>query len=323
MRVNRRYAAFAWAVLAYNVLVILWGAFVRATGSGAGCGSHWPLCNGAIVPRAAALETMIEFSHRLTSGLSLVLIAILILWGFRVFKPGSPARKTLVASGVFIILEALIGAWLVLAGLTAENDSVARAISMALHLINTFLLLAVLALTAWWASGGEPIRLRGQGWLALAWFVALLATLVVGMSGAVTALGDTLFPSETLIEGFRADLSPTAHILIRARMLHPAIAVGSAVFAVLLGRLIATKRPDPRTQMLSTAQISLFIAQVFVGALNIALLAPVWMQLIHLGLAVAVWLSLVLLGASAFAAPVGMPASRAPARPNVAGQGAQ
>ena len=302
MPINRRYAAFAWVALAYNVLVILWGAYVRATGSGAGCGSHWPLCNGAVVPHAAALETVVEFSHRLTSGLSLVLIAVLIVWGFRVFKAGSPARKALVAAGVFIILEALIGAWLVLAGLTADNDSIARAISMALHLINTFLLLAALALTAWWASGGESIRLRGQGLLVLGWFLALFATIIVGMSGAVTALGDTLFPSASLVEGFRADFSPTAHILIRARVLHPAIAVGSAVFAVLLGRLIAAKRPDPRTQTFSTIQISLFIVQVFAGALNVALLAPVWMQLIHLGLAVSVWLALILLGASAFAA---------------------
>jgi heme A synthase len=210
-------------------------------------------------------------------------------------------RKALVASGVFIIVEALIGAWLVLAGLTAENDSMARAVSMALHLVNTFFLLAALALTAWWASGSETIRLRGQGPLVLGWLVALFATIIVGMSGAVTALGDTLFPSESLVEGFRADFSPTAHILVRARVLHPAIAVGSAVFAVLLGRLIAARRPDPRTQTFSTVQISLFVGQIFVGALNVALLAPVWMQLVHLGLAVVVWLSLIFLGASAFA----------------------
>ena len=248
MVTNRRFAAFAWGVLGYNVLVILWGAFVRATGSGAGCGSHWPLCNGVVVPRAAALETVIEFSHRVTSGLSLVLIAALIVWGWRIFKAGSPVRKTLVASGVFIVLEALIGAWLVLAGLTAKNDSVGRAVSMALHLVNTFLLLAVLELTAWWASGGQAIRLRGQGWLAAGWFVALVAVIIVGMSGAVTALGDTLFPSESLVQGFQADFSATAHILVRARVLHPVLAVGSALFAVLLGRVIAARRPDPRTR---------------------------------------------------------------------------
>jgi heme a synthase len=301
MRVNRRYAAFTWGMLGYSVLVILWGSFVRATGSGAGCGSHWPLCNGVIVPRAAQVETLIEFAHRLTSGLSVILIGTLIVWGWRLSTPDHPIRKSLVASGMFIILEALIGAWLVLAGLTAANDSISRAISVALHLINTFLLIASLALTAWWASGGERIRLRGQGWLLAGWMVALVAVLVVGMSGALTALGDTLFPSASLTEGFRADFSPNAHIFTRLRVLHPMIAVGSAVFAILLARLIAARRPDERTRLLSNVAISLLLAQIMAGALNVALLAPVWMQLLHLTFAVSVWLSVVLLGASAFA----------------------
>ncbi len=301
MRVNRRYAAFAWSVLVYSILVILWGAFVRATGSGAGCGSHWPLCNGVIVPRAPALETIVEFAHRLTSGLSVALIAVLIVWGWRLSRPGHPIRKMLVASGVFIVLEALIGAWLVLAGLTKDNDSVGRAVSMALHLINTFLLVASLAFVAWWASGGERVRLRGQRWLLAGWIVALVAVLFVGMSGAVTALGDTLFPSASLTQGLQADFSPTAHIFIRLRVLHPMLAVGTAVLAVLLSRLIAAKRPDSRTRLLSTVQMGLAAVQVMAGALNVALLAPVWMQIVHLALAVAVWLSVVLLGASAFA----------------------
>jgi heme A synthase len=326
MTVQRRYTLFAWGVLGYSVLVILWGAFVRATGSGAGCGSHWPLCNGTVVPRAAQLETMIEFAHRITSGLSVVLIAALILWGWRLSRPGHPIRKMLVASGVFILLEALIGAWLVLAGLTADNDSIGRAVSMALHLINTFLLLAALAFTAWWASGGELIDLRGQGylrgqgWLVGGWLVALVAVLIVGMSGAVTALGDTLFPSATLNEGLQADFSPTAHILVRARVLHPVIAVGSAVFAVLLSRLIAARRPASRTQRWATAVSALFFVQVMAGALNVALLAPVWMQIVHLGLALAAWLSVILLGASAFAVRGEPFAADAPAKLTVASQ---
>jgi heme a synthase len=320
MSVNRRYATFAWAVLGYSVLVILWGAFVRATGSGAGCGSHWPLCNGVVVPRATQVETMVEFAHRLTSGLSVILIGALIVWGWRVSLPGHPVRKTLVASGVFIILEALIGAWLVLAGLTAQNDSIARALSVALHLINTFLLLASLAFTGWWASGGELIRLRGQGWLLAGWVLALIAVLIVGMSGAVTALGDTLFPSASLAEGIRSDFSPTAHIFTRLRVLHPMIAVGSAVFAILLARLIAAKRSSERTQMLSNVVTSLLLVQIMAGALNVALLAPVWMQILHLALAVSVWLSVVLLGASAFAVRTQAHALEAPEQAVLAGQ---
>ncbi|MFN8454080.1 MAG: COX15/CtaA family protein [Anaerolineae bacterium] len=69
-----RFAKYVWTVLAYNLAVILWGAFVRASGSGAGCGSHWPLCNGEVIPRTPQMETLVEFTHRLTSGLALLLV---------------------------------------------------------------------------------------------------------------------------------------------------------------------------------------------------------------------------------------------------------
>jgi heme A synthase len=298
---SKRYATYAWIVLAYNVLVILWGAYVRATGSGAGCGSHWPLCNGEIVPQAPQLETMIEFAHRVTSGLSLFLVAGLVVWGFRLYERGHLMRRPLVLSGVFIILEALLGAGLVLFELTAENDSLARAISMPLHLVNTFLLLFVLAFTAWWASGFAPVQFRGQRGLAVAWWLALAGVLVVGMTGAVTALGDTLFPSESLVEGFQADFSPTAHFLVRFRVWHPFFAVGTGLYVVLLARFISTRRGDALTQRLAYVQMTLFVVQIIAGAVNVALLAPVWMQIVHLALAVAVWVSLVLLGAAAFA----------------------
>jgi heme a synthase len=320
MTVSRRYSAFAWGVLGYSILVILWGAFVRATGSGAGCGSHWPLCNGVIVPRAAQLETLVEFAHRLTSGLSIILIGALIVWGWRLSRPGHPIRKALVASGVFIILEALIGAWLVLAGLTGANDSLGRGVSTALHLINTFLLLAALGLTAWWASGHAVMALRGQGWLLAAWALALVAVLIVGMSGAITALGDTLFPSGSVAEGLRADFSATAHLFTRLRVLHPMIAVGAALLAILLARLISARRPDPRTQFLANVVTVLVLVQIMAGAINIALLAPVWMQLVHLGLAVSVWLSVVLLGASAFAVQTETETARPPEQVAVAGR---
>jgi heme A synthase len=301
---SRRFAYFAWGVLAYNVLVILWGALVRATGSGAGCGSHWPLCNGVVVPRAPQVETIIEFSHRLTSGLSLVLIAALVVWGFRLYGRGHRVRKGLVASGILIITEALIGAGLVLFGWVDQDTSVARAISMALHLINTFLLLAALGFTAWWASGGLPVRLRGQGWLAVAWIVGLVAVLFLGMSGAITALGDTLFPSESLAAGVEQDFAPTAHFLIRMRVWHPFIAVLAAIYVVWLSRKLAAHEPGRMTQRLAATQIILFLVQLGAGALNVILLAPVWMQLVHLALAVSVWTTLVLLGAAAFAVPV-------------------
>jgi heme A synthase len=319
---SRRFAAFTWLVLAYNVLVILWGAFVRATGSGAGCGSHWPLCNGVVVPRAPQIETLIEFSHRLTSGLAALLVLALVIWGFRVYGRGHVIRKSLVLCGILMILEALIGAGLVLFGWVADNQSVARTVSMALHLVNTFFLLAALAFTGWWATGGPRVVLRSQGWLAAAWLVGLGGMIFLGMSGAVTALGDTLFPAGSLAEGIRADFEPTAHFLVRMRIWHPVIAVIAAAYIVTLARTLASRRPSPLTARLANLHVALFVIQLVAGGINVVLLAPVWMQLVHLALACAVWLSLVLLGASAFSVPASgtLPEQTPPASRHVAAQ---
>jgi heme A synthase len=301
---SQRFAVYAWSVLAYSLLVILWGAFVRASGSGSGCGNHWPLCNGAVVPRAPQVETLIEFSHRLSSGLSLLLVLGLVVWGLRVYGSHHPIRVGLIGSLVFILAEALVGAGLVLFGLTADNDSRARAITMALHLVNTFSLMAALAYTAWLASGGAPVRFRGQGWAAPGWWLGVAGVIFVGMSGAVTALGDTLFPASSLSEGLRQELAPSAHFLLRLRVWHPFIAVAVGVYVVLVARILARQRPNPTTSRLSLLVTSLVLVQLVAGAFNVALLAPTWMQLLHLFLACAVWLAFFLLGVSAFSAPV-------------------
>src|SRR5664279_4937818 len=108
------FARFAWGVVAYNLAVVLWGAFVRATGSGAGCGNHWPLCNGTATPHSASAATIIEFTHRVTSGLDLALVALLVVWAFRRFPRQHPVRLGATLSALFLITEALVGAALVL-----------------------------------------------------------------------------------------------------------------------------------------------------------------------------------------------------------------
>src|SRR5256714_12976957 len=147
-----RFAAFAWFVTALTLAVILWGAYVRASRSGDGCGAHWPLCNGTVVPDATHAKTLVEFAHRATSGLAFLFVVGLVAWAFRAFGRGHAARKAAVASGVFIVTESLIGAGLVLLRLVADNASVARALYLSVHLVNTFLLVAALALTAWCAT---------------------------------------------------------------------------------------------------------------------------------------------------------------------------
>jgi heme A synthase len=298
-----RFARYAWFVLAYNLFVILWGAFVRASGSGAGCGSHWPLCNGVPVPRSPRLETIVEFAHRMSSGLSLILVMLLVVWGFRAYAKRHPVRKAVVAVFIFEMIEVLVGAGLVLLGLVARDESAARAVVMPIHLANTFLLLGSTAVAGWWASGHAPIRLRGQGILGLAWVIGLAGVMFIGMSGAVTALGDTLFPAGSLIEGLRQDVSPTVNVLVRLRVWHPVIAVATALYVVAyLAPALAARRPGGVTRELSHILIGLVAIQLAAGFVNVVLLAPIWMQIIHLGLAATVWVALVLLGASTFEA---------------------
>ena len=284
-----RFRRFAWSVLGVNLFVILWGAFVRASGSGAGCGRHWPLCNGQLVPSAPAAATLIELTHRITSGVALVLVAVLFWWARRDFPPRHPARRWAGWSLAFVCSEALVGAGLVLLALVGADDSLARAGYLAVHLLNTFLLLGALALTAQWASG-VPGRTAGDG--APGWLLAtgLLLLLLVGMSGAVTALGDTLFPALSLREGFRADASPTAHILIRLRVLHPAIAGLTGAY------LCAAVWWGSRAEGLSgwgRAVIVLVLVQLAIGVTNLLLLAPTALQLGHLFTADLLWIATV------------------------------
>jgi cytochrome c oxidase assembly protein subunit 15 len=292
-----RLARFAWLVLGYNVLVILWGAVVRATGSGAGCGSHWPLCNGEVVPRGAAVATLIEFSHRLTSGVALLLVVALLVAVFRARPRGHAARRAAGWSMAFMVGEAAVGAMLVLFELVAENRSLARGLFMAVHLLNTFFLLGAIALTAHFAGSGRPLALRGRGREAALFAGGALLLLLTSVSGAVAALGDTLFPSQSLEEALRADLSATSHALIRLRVLHPFVAVGAAAYVVVVSLATRRRWAGAEIRGWSSAVAGLAVLQTVLGGLNVLLLAPVWMQVVHLLLADAVWIAFVLFGA--------------------------
>lgn len=291
---------YAWGALAYTVGVILWGAFVRASGSGAGCGAHWPLCNGVMIPRDPSVETLIEFSHRLTSGLALVVVVVLLVWVWRACVPGHPARRAAAWSVFFMLTEAAVGAGLVLFEYVAENESIARAQWMAAHLVNTFFLLAAQTLTAWWLSGGAALSRERRRGSVLVLSVLAVGLLLVGASGAVAALGDTLFPERTLADALAADLSPTSHLTIRLRVLHPTLAVLTAV-GLLFGVPRLARSSAPATRTLARWVALLAALQLVIGAANVILLAPVWMQLVHLVVADLVWMLFVLFGASVLA----------------------
>jgi heme A synthase len=289
-QVGSGFARFAWALLAYNLVVVLWGAVVRATGSGAGCGGHWPLCNGQLAPSAPSVKTLIEYTHRVMSGLSLVGVGWLAIWAFRRCARGSPVRKSAALAAAFLCIEALLGAGLVLFDYVAGNVSLGRAFYLALHMANTLVLLGMLAVTAWLASHGEPaIRWRRAPGALLA---ALPVVVLLGMTGAIAALGDTLFPASSLRAGFSQDFSAAANFLVRLRGLHPALAVATAAFVIYAAS--AGMKTGRETRNAALTLWLLVLLQMVAGAVNIALLAPVWMQIVHLLVADLLWIALVL-----------------------------
>lgn len=290
--------SFAWIVLGYFIAVILWGGLVRATGSGAGCGDHWPLCNGTVVQHSPQIETVIELTHRVTSGISLILVVGLAVWTWRGTPRKHLARAAAIASVVLTMNEALLGALLVLLGKVAKDQSASRGVYLALHLTNTLLLIGALALTAHFL-GRKTGYLRkniSSTYLGVA-TVGLIATLFVGVSGSIAALGDTLFPATSLQSAFAQDFSSTAAWLLRLRWLHPALAIIAGAFLIWLLYRAITYRGYFQNRQLAWLVGGLLLLQYGLGVADVVLLAPTWMQIVHLLGADLLWTALVVLTA--------------------------
>ena len=282
---------YAWSVLAFNLAVVLWGAFVRATGAGAGCGKHWPLCNGEMLPRSPSLNTIIEFTHRVTSGIDLALVAVLVCGHSGHFRESHAVRLGATLSAIFLMTEALLGAALVLLEHVARNQSSARAYSLSAHLVNTLTLLGCLTLTAWWTRGKAPVRVGGSAaWKAA---ISLGAVMILGVSGAIAALGDTLFPSLSLAEGWVRDFRPGGQHFRPAAHPPPGDCGTRRSVAGLLCRGRGGTAAGPSATRLDV--LGMVWCRLRRGRPTCCLSAPVWMQLVHLLLADAMWISLVLL----------------------------
>ncbi len=291
---------FAWAVVAYNILVIVWGALVRATGSGAGCGNHWPLCNGEVIPVSPGLHTLIEFTHRSMTGGAIFAVFGLLWWTFRSTIRGQAARGAAVGAAVLLLNEALLGALLVKLGYVTTNQSIGRVIMLSVHLSNTLLLLAALTVTAYLLGTGQRwseshTDRTTAAWTTAAWAIAgLLSTLVVAVSGSLAALGDTLFPSASLSSAVAADFSAGSPWLIRVRWVHPVSAVLAAAFVLWLLRRAQEAGLAPKL----VRTIAVLLAMQFVlGIADVLLLAPVSLQLLHLLGADLYWVTLITLAA--------------------------
>jgi heme o synthase len=296
---NPAFARYAWAVLVFNLLVILVGTVVRATGSGAGCGQHWPTCKGEIIPVAPNLHTIIEFTHRAVSGLDGLLVLALVVGAFRLYPRGHYIRRAAPVVLVLTIIEALLGAVLVKRGYVENNASVERAVAMSVHLCTTFFLLSSLALTAWYASGKGRVRLFAQGSVSGALGLAFVAMLVLGVSGAITALGDTLFPARSHDEVMRLAEAANAPFLLKLRVWHPYIAGSVGLYLILIAGLVVHLRPSTESRRWGSMLGWVFLSEILIGLTNVWLRAPVAMQVIHLMFADFTWVALCLLAYSA------------------------
>jgi cytochrome c oxidase assembly protein subunit 15 len=293
---------FSWGLLAYFIAVILWGTLVRATGSGAGCGDHWPLCNGTVMQHAPRVDTMIEFTHRITSGISFFSVVALLVWVLRATSRGHLARMAATCAVVFTVIEALLGALLVKLGLTAQSQSPLRPWYLALHLANTLLLLAALTLTAHLLGRVHGFMRNEIKLVAPVTAIAgILLVLVVGVTGSLAALGDTLFPASSLGTALQQDFSANAGWLVRWRWTHPAVACAASIFLIWIlvravrGSNIGHANWDNRK--LSALVLLLLVAQYVLGVMDVTLLAPVWLQIVHLLGADVLWAALVVLTA--------------------------
>lgn len=260
---------FAWAVLAYFIAVIVWGALVRATGSGAGCGEHWPLCKGTVIQHSPRMDTIIEFTHRVTSGISFLSAIGLLAWTLAKTGRGHLARAASLAAVVFTLIEAILGGLLVKLGLTAQSQSPLRAPYLALHLANTLLLLAALTLAAHFLSRTRGYTRNTVCLIAPAGASAALTTvLFVGVTGSLAALGDTLFPASFIAAALAQDFSSTSAWLLRWRWTHPAVAIFASV--VLIWLLVRAPRTSlySNNRRLSVLVMILLAVQVLMGYLT-------------------------------------------------------
>jgi heme A synthase len=295
---------YSWFLVAYNVLVILWGAVVRATGSGAGCGNHWPLCNGEAIPTPRHIEQFIEYSHRISSALDGFLVILLVIFAFRLFHKGSQVRLWAVLALVFIIIEGLLGRSLVVNDWVAGNVSVARAVVVAIHLANTYILLATLTVTAWLTQVKEQVSLRRDKSANTLVIIALLLVIIFSAMGAVTALGDTLFPAESLLGEIQKDFDPASNFLIQLRVIHPVLAILSGGFIFYALNYLKQSGLGNQVSKMVNLLYGLMVVQGLAGGITILTLAPLVMQVTHLLLADTFWIALIVLALNVFTRPI-------------------
>ncbi len=299
-----KFAKFAWFALGFNLLVIIWGVFLRASKSGDGCGEHWLTCNGELIPSAPQFKTVIEYSHRMTTAIDgLVMLVLVVLavaiWYRSRSRQHRHVMYAAIASLFFVITEAAVGAGLVLTGNTAVAVTDVRPFWAMGHLVNTFVLLVFLTLTAWLASRERRILQWPDTKTSVLIALGFVLLLFVGMSGTLAALSNMLFPSASIADGIAQDFSATSNVVLRLRLSHPILSVITGVYLFFFsGWLRSRVVQGSNTAWWSGVLSALVISQIVFGAVTLLTHGPIIMQLVHLFMADALWISFVMLTAS-------------------------
>jgi len=303
-RAQLNFHRYAVGLIVYNIIVVLWGSWVRISRSGDGCGDNWPHCGsgGEFVPSTTHLATWIEWTHRASTMILGPLLLALAVWAFISFAKGNPTRKAAIGVLVFTGIEAWIGRHLVLNKLVVDDDSMQRAVWMSLHLANILSLFACLTLTAWFSRGKARWQWTGQGRLSWMWPLSFIGVIALAVTGALSALGDTLYPAESLLHGIQQDFAAEAAFLLKTRPLHPLTATIVSLFVVWTIYATVRERPEPAIKKMAPIVLWLLAGQYCFGWMNLLMLAPAWAQLTHLMLANLLWIGLVMLGAAAMGA---------------------
>ena len=292
------FTKFAWFALAYNLVVILWGVFLRASYSGDGCGQHWLTCGGEAIPTAPQLKTVIEFSHRITTAFAGLVVVVLAVWAFLKRRTQKYVAFFAAMSLLFIVIEGAIGGGLVLTGNTAANWTPSRPYWTAGHLINTFILIAFLAVTAWSASDSRKFRSDISNKSIGLGVAGTFALFFVGVTGSMAALTTMLFPAETLSQGISMDFDPASHPLLRLRIFHPISAIIAAIGVLFISGWVRANSGVSDAQWWAKTTSLLVLLQIAFGAATLLMLGPIVMQLGHLLLADLVWIAFVLMFAN-------------------------
>ena len=265
-----------------SIVSILAGAFVRATGSGDGCGATWPTCKGRIIPALTDTSELIEFSHRSVSGLLLV-VTLIIFSKTRRFQKGSLVKVVTNYLTFFVIFEAIIGAIIVLFEWVGLNSSLPRIVAVPIHLVNTFGLLGCYAILYKIIEDDlkEIKSIFNKNFILIS-----LLFLLSGATGSITALADVLFPSASFIEGFLEDFDKTSEALTRLRILHPIISSALSVVLYVYSTRI-NKKYGVNVKLLKT----FVIVAVLLGVFNVISNIVLPLSILHLAIADFLWIS--------------------------------